>query len=114
MILPIVERELRARARQGMTYWSRCGLAALAGLSGAQVLSAATPGPLAPGLIAFRALAWLGLLFACGSVLLSADSISQERREGSLGMLFLAPLRGYEVVLAKFMGVGLLSLYALI
>src|SRR5207344_403152 len=34
-------------------------------------------------------------------VFLTSDSLSEERREGTLGLLFLTDLKGYDVVLGK-------------
>ena len=43
-----------------------------------------------------------GLCLLAG-VLLTADCLSEEKREGTLGLLFLTDLKGYDVVLGKFM-----------
>ena len=39
--------------------------------------------------------------------LLTADCISRERREGTLGLLFLTPLKGTDIVVAKGLVHGL-------
>ena len=113
--LPIVERELRERARWRSTYWVRGVVAFLATGIAAFVLmfvSAATPGAVGKG--ALTVLAWLALPFVVFEGLRnSADSLSQEKREGTLGLLFLTDLRGYDVVLGKFFASSLSSFYAL-
>ncbi len=39
--------------------------------------------------------------------MLTADCISRERREGTLGLLFLTPLKGTDIVVAKGLAHGL-------
>src|SRR6266700_3358245 len=58
-VLPVIERELRMRARQGVTYWTRCGVAAMAAMVGLQelVLSATAVSPASLGAAVFLALA---------------------------------------------------------
>src|SRR6266700_3558006 len=115
-VLPVIERELRMRARQGVTYWTRCGVAAMAAMVGLQelVLSASAVSPASLGAAAFRAVGWLGFLVTCGSALATAASISRERRDGTLGLLLLTQLRGYDVVLGKLCAAGLTDCYALV
>ena len=114
--LPIVERELRERARWRSTYWVRGAAAFIATGISAFILmfvTAATPG--AEGKWALEILAWLAFPFAVLEGLRNtADSLSQEKREGTLGLLFLTDLKGYDVVLGKFFASSLTSFYALI
>ena len=114
--LPIVERELRERARWRSTYWVRGSAAFLAAGISAFILmfiTAATPG--AEGKLALEILAWLAFPFAVLEGLRNtADSLSQEKREGTLGLLFLTDLKGFDVVLGKFFASSLTSFYALI
>jgi len=114
--LPIVERELRERARWRSTYWVRGAVAFLACAISAFVLmfvTAATPG--AEGKLTLAILAWLAFPFVVLEGLRhTADALSQEKREGTLGLLFLTDLKGYDVVLGKFIASSLTSFYALI
>src|ERR1043166_8089222 len=114
--LPIVERELRVQARRPATHWSRCLVAALAALVSLQIVAlyGRSLGTGSSGSMAFSALSWLGLLLACGSAVATADSISSERREGTLGLLFLTDLRSFDVLLAKLTAAGLARFYALV
>ena len=100
-VLPVIKRELRAQARQPFTYWLR--VLGLGAMLGAAMFFALDRG-LSPG--------EGGKLFAFlhGTLLLSiwvlvpmsvADCLSQERREGTLGLLLLTALRPWEIVLAK-------------
>jgi hypothetical protein len=113
---PVIDRELRMRARQGATYWSRCGVAAMAGIIGVQemVLTPNSSSPTAVGTAAFQAVSWLGFMVACICSLVTADSLSRERREGTLGLLLLTELKSYDVVLGKLSASGLTACYALI
>src|SRR5436190_14099639 len=114
--LPIVERELRERARWRSTYWVRGIVAFLATGIAAFVLmfvSAAAPGAMGQGTLVV--LAWLAFPFAVLEGLRNtADSLSAEKREGTLGLLFLTDLKGYDVVLGKFFASSLTSFYALL
>jgi len=44
----------------------------------------------------------------------TADCLSEEKREGTLGLLFLTDLKGYDVVLGKLAGTSLNALYSLL
>jgi ABC-type transport system involved in multi-copper enzyme maturation permease subunit len=114
--LPIVERELRERARWRSTYWVRGLVAFFATAIAAFVLmfvTAVTPGAVGKGTL--EALAWLAFPFVILEGLRNtADSLSEEKREGTLGLLFLTDLKGYDVVLGKFFASSLTSFYALL
>ncbi|MEY2430102.1 MAG: hypothetical protein QOJ40_2987, partial [Verrucomicrobiota bacterium] len=96
-LVPVIDRELRMRARQGVTYWTRCAVAAMATMVGVQelVLSSAL-NPTSIGVATFRAVSWVGFLVACISALVTADCISRERRDGTLGLLLLTELKSFE------------------
>lgn len=113
--LPIVERELRVASRRKSTFRFRslaAGSTLLLGGFYALMFGSTTRG--APGTLLFQALSWiLFVLCLVAGVFLGADSLSEERREGTLGFLFLTDLRGYDVVLGKFIGVSLNAFYSL-
>jgi ABC-type transport system involved in multi-copper enzyme maturation permease subunit len=117
---PLVERELRVGARRRGFYWLRGLLAVAAGFQGYEALSryalapagistglAGGPGTAISGLILLRQMA--GLLFAAALLmgLSSADSISRERREGTLSLLVLAGLKPAQIVFQKLLCSGL-------
>jgi ABC-type transport system involved in multi-copper enzyme maturation permease subunit len=117
--LPIVERELRVASRKRFTYWTRITTALLTLMIFAAVqMIAMTAGqfmPIQAGQIQFSILKWMGFVFACGiGVFLTSDSLSEEKREGTLGLLFLTDLRGYDVVLGKLMSQFLRAFYGLL
>ncbi len=113
---PLIERELRVRARRGMTYWSRCAVAAMATVVAVQcsLIYVGSLGTTQVGAATFAAVSWLGFVLACASALVTADTLSQERRDGTLGLLFLTQLKGWEVVLGKISAAGLTALCALV
>lgn len=118
--LPIVERELRVATRRRFTYWLRVVAAAVALIIGGGYFLLMTAVPFAgPGFTVggplFAILTWL-----CLAVVLSAglfftsDCLSEEKREGTLGFLFLTDLRGYDVVLGKLFATSLRCAFALL
>lgn len=114
-LLPIVERELRVRARQKATFWVRFG-AALVGvlicfmemLRFAFVLD-----PAVIGSALFNSLALTAYLVSCLAFLLTADVISSERREKTLGLLFLTRIKGLDVLIGKTVSSSLMAVSAL-
>src|SRR6266704_4006091 len=117
-VLPIVERELRVAARRAGTYWLRltAGFVAIAvfGWMLLTLLRDDVPSA-AHGRYLFRAL--FGLAFAYCLFIgawLTADCLSEEKRDGTLGLLFLTDLKGYDVVLGKLAATSVNSVYALL
>jgi ABC-type transport system involved in multi-copper enzyme maturation permease subunit len=110
IFLPIIGRELRASARHPFTYHLRTlGVAAL--------LLASLLFGLDHGFGSNRGGALFGSLHCAlfGAIwvlvpLLTADCISRERREGTLGLLFLTRLRASGIVVAKGLAQGLRAL----
>jgi ABC-type transport system involved in multi-copper enzyme maturation permease subunit len=115
--LPIVQRELRVSSRRKSTYYAR-GAAAMLGMviSFFMLLMFTFSGsPSGAGVYMFTVLSWYALLTTLlAGVFLASDSLSEERREGTLGLLFLTDLKGYDVVLGKFMAVSLNAFYGLL
>ncbi len=116
--LPIVGRELRVAARRRGTYWVRFGVALAAILiSGWMLLTlpSAGAGARPSGLGIFCVLASLGFVFCLTAGMgATADCLSAEKRDGTLGLLFLTDLRGYDVVLGKLAATSLGALYSLL
>ena len=106
-LLPVIERELRSSARHAFTYHLRATGAAAALL--ASLLFGMNHdfrpnmgGALFTSLhMALFCAIWLFV------PLLTADCISKERREGTLGLLFLTRLRAHDIVVAKGLTHGL-------
>jgi len=114
--LPIVDRELRVAARRPRTYWSRLGIAFVAIAVGAVLLGVYSLEPQAQiGKTLFWALTGLSFVYCLFAGRLStADSISEEKREGTLGLLFLTDLKGYDIVFGKVFATSLNSFYGLL
>lgn len=115
--LPVVERELRVAARRKSTYRLRIfGTLAVLLITGFYLFIISKTGSLGgnTGLILFKILAWISFVFVCFTGLLTSDAISQERREGTLGLLFLTDLRSYDVVFGKLMSNSLQVFYTLL
>lgn len=116
--LPVVERELRVAARRRAAYWWRLG-ASLAALAVMAWLAWVAPetflSPQRSGRPLFTVLAVLTFVLCLGiGGALTADCLSSEKREGTLGLLFLTDLRGYDVVLGKLAACALGAFYALL
>jgi ABC-type transport system involved in multi-copper enzyme maturation permease subunit len=100
---PVIQRELRAQARSPMNWRLRLiavGLATgylwllhlstpltLAGTAGSRIF------------YTLHAFALAGIFILCP--LLTSDGISRERREGTLFLLFLTPLKSVDIVMGK-------------
>ena len=116
IFLPIVERELRAASRRRGTYWNRAvaALAAILIFGGALFFEAHQP-PKELGKDIFNALAGLFLFSSLvAGVRYTADCLSEEKREGTLGLLFLTDLKGYDVVLGKLAATSVNCFYGLL
>lgn len=109
--LPLVIRELRVASQRASTYASRSWLALAAVLTSLGIITlnlSAGRNPNQIGLALFGALAGIGFV---GSLLagwvLTSDCLSEERRQGTLGLLLLTDLSGYDLVLGKLASTSL-------
>ena len=116
IFLPIVERELRVAARRRSSYWIRTGLALGAIAIGAFLyLASLDATPQSFGQRIFFGLVVLSMLFCLYAGRRStADCLSHEKRDGTLGLLFLTDLKGYDVVLGKLAATSLNGFYSLL
>ena len=113
--LPILERELRVSARRRGIYWIRCAVAFVGLLICLPQLLAAGPvTPLGIGRYVFDIIVGAALVLSCAACLITADAISSERREGTLGLLFLTRVKALDVLLGKFGSTGLSCLGAMV
>ncbi len=113
--LPVVERELRVAARRRATSLVR-GAAAGVGLGmTAWILLADESSPQKAGSDLFVILAVLTFIYAgIFGTQVTADCLSEEKREGTLGLLFLTDLKGYDVVLGKLAATSLHWFYGML
>ena len=98
---PVIVRELRSVGRSAGNYWLRslaCGIACVTAL----VAGLLTLGTTSHGKEVFSA---LHLTTFCAIwvlvPLIAADCLSRERREQTLGLLFLTPLKPLQITVAK-------------
>ena len=110
-ILPIVERELRVASRKKTMGHVR--LAATVICVVAAVLALAIAGHRGGGTLFFFLTAYAFAFALVSGILVTADCLSEEKRTGTLGFLFLTDLNGYDVVLGKFVARALQPFYAM-
>src|ERR1044071_7229131 len=105
MNLPVASRELRLAAYSVRTYRGRAGMVAggIAGVvcafCGFDELERRSPYILGQTVFFVSALAVF--FIAAAGFGMTADSVSSEKRAGTLGLLFLTQLKGREVILGK-------------
>src|ERR1700722_1750218 len=116
--LPIVARELRAAARRRGTYWSRTIMAVGAIIVGTITFIEASNSNSQSYQIAqemFSVGSVMAFIYClCVGVCSTADCLSEEKREGTLGLLFLTDLKGYDVIGGKLVATSLNSIYGLL
>jgi ABC-type transport system involved in multi-copper enzyme maturation permease subunit len=114
--LPIVERELRVASRRRNTYWTRffAAMIALGVCTWIWVAVGDSPRSELPKTL-FNTLSALAFGYSLIiGMMVTADCLSEEKREGTLGLLFLTDLKGYDVVLGKLVASSVNSLYRLL
>src|SRR5689334_900121 len=113
--LPLVALELRAAARRKSTHRIRRWIALAAFIVGLFFIALGLFGSRDAGGTLFTTLAIFAAGFALlAGIFLTPDCISEEKREGTLGLLFLTDLKGYDIVLGKFMARSLNAFYGLL
>ncbi len=103
-ILPVVERELRVASRRASTFRYRfwAGLCAMAMAAWMLFFVAQHMRPSEAARVLFYGLTSMTLMWCLLAGLhYTAGSMTEEKREGTLGLLFLTDLKGHDVVLGK-------------
>jgi len=118
IFLPVAERELRVAARKRGSCLLRTVAALVALLLGGVMSLPYMLGGVPSarmGNMLFGMLGWL-LFLACLSagLFFTSDCVSQEKREGTLGFLFLTDLGGFDVLLGKLLATSLRVTYAML
>ena len=111
--LPVITRELQVQARQASTNrmrWIAAGAVMLIWCFLMTIGNHASPHERAQVIFIAIGVVCLGYVMMAG-IFQTADCISEERREGTLGLLFLTDLKGYDVVLGKLASSSLHSFY---
>ena len=115
--LPIVDRELRIRSRRPTTYRMRWMLVGSVLLIWFLLLANShhSMSPAQRGQMLFAVVGIIAFVFSLLSgAFVTADCLSHEKREGTLGLLFLTNLRGYDVVLGKLIAYSLHAFFGLL
>ncbi|HMO65867.1 MAG TPA: ABC transporter permease subunit, partial [Verrucomicrobiota bacterium] len=115
-VLPVAARGVRVIARRRELYWTRFTAAAVAVALAAFMLAVARESP--PFIQAhalFSALSGFALVFAhFAGLRTTADCLSEEKREGTLGLLLLTDLRPLDVIAGKVLASSASALAALV
>lgn len=115
--LPVVQRELGVAVRRRNSLRLRWRSTALALAFGFLAFAAAgsSTNRGSAGAKLFELISWYAfILCLLSGAFLTSDSISREKRDGTLGLLFLSDLKGHDVVLGKFVGLALNAFYCLL
>lgn len=115
--LPIVARELRVQSRRKSTHWIRVAASLIGGVMMVWLFFVgASPVPtVSQGQALFSGLSILSLVYCLliGPIA-TADCLSVEKREGTLGLIFLTDLKGYDVIFGKLASSSLHAIYGLV
>jgi ABC-type transport system involved in multi-copper enzyme maturation permease subunit len=116
IFLPVVERELRVAARRRVTYWGRFASGLIGAALAAWVLLAMEDAnEKAAGAQLFIVVSVVVFLYATvAGTLVTCDCLSEEKREGTLGLLFLTDLKGHDVVLGKLAATSVNAFYGML
>ena len=102
-VWPVVQREMRETARRPLNYWLRV-LGASVGVVIFWVVGLAREPDSFIGNQLFTNIHRLVLFLICAIVpALTSDCIARERRDGTLGLLFMTPLTASAIVLGKIL-----------
>ncbi len=114
-LLPIIQRELLVRARSRESRRLRLGVALMGMLICLPqwVFPSSFGTPSTVGREIFNGLVVAAFILCCAGCLLTADAVGSERRQGTLGLLFLTRVKAADVLLGKLGSNGLDALCAL-
>ncbi len=107
-LFPVSTRELQVAARQRSTYLSRLAAAGVSLTVFAWILWITPINRSPSGMDLFMAFSWIAFIYcSVAGAILTADSISGEKREDTLGLLFLTDLKSADIALGKLLGATL-------
>jgi hypothetical protein len=110
--LPLLARELTVASRRSVTQRLRLGFGGGSMLVAVWALLVSTG---AAGSMVFVTMAvGAAMLAIFAAIFIASDTISRERREGTLGFLFLTDLHAADVVLGKLAAAGLVPMFTLL
>ncbi len=103
-LLPVVQRELVEASRKGRVFRARKVAALLATLIAVVMIFFLQLGD---GHSLFMVMTWIAFAgCSLSGVFLTADCLRSEKREGTLGLLFLTDLNGYDIIFGKLAMAG--------
>jgi ABC-type transport system involved in multi-copper enzyme maturation permease subunit len=112
--LPVIEMEMRSASRRRWTFVLRLMFAITGSVACLLVLVLPPLAPVPKGQTMLVLMGYLSLPFCLlAGGFLTADCVSSEKRDGTLGLLFLTPLTGMDIVLGKMVCHGLQMFYGL-
>ncbi|HTD65608.1 MAG TPA: ABC transporter permease subunit [Candidatus Limnocylindria bacterium] len=116
ILLPIVTRELRVASRRAATYWTRFTFGLLAIVVGSFAWAMLfRESPRSTGIALFVSLSVIAYIYSLiAGAISTADCVSEEKREGTLGLLFLTDLKSYDIVLGKLAASSVTAIYGLL
>lgn len=114
--LPIVARELRVASRRRGTYLGRIGAALVpVAVAGFWLPVLASQFNVSQGKLLFSVLSTLAFAYCLlAGTRSTSDCLSGEKRDGTIGLLFLTTLKGYDVILGKLVSSSLNAFYGLL
>jgi ABC-type transport system involved in multi-copper enzyme maturation permease subunit len=113
--LPVVERELRVAARRRGTYLGRFVAAMIGAALATWVLVLADDTNEKIGADLFEVVSAVVFIYATvAGTLVTCDCLSEEKRGGTLGLLFLTDLKGHDVVLGKLAATSVNAFYGML
>src|SRR4051812_32312915 len=116
MTFPIAERELRVAARSSRVFRGRLIVTFIFGAISAWMLwFASKTGPnMNIAAQTFSLVTHSALILCAFCATATADAISSEKRNGTLGLLFLTDLKARDIVFGKLASSGLVSFFSLV
>ena len=112
VFLSLAWREALTAARKRRLYFTRTLVAAICFLAIPLQLDF---GPTASGRKVFETMSWLAFTYCLfAGVLRSCDTLAEEKREGTLGLLLLTDLRPGSVLLGKFLSASASTFFGLL
>jgi ABC-type transport system involved in cytochrome c biogenesis permease component len=117
VLLPVVEREMRVavrgRAMYRVRFWAPMAMACILGWGLLRLADLQNMSAQGEEILEYLTLAAF-LFSALIGMVATSDVVSREKREGTLGLLFLTDLKGYDVVCGKMAANSLNAFYALV
>jgi ABC-type transport system involved in multi-copper enzyme maturation permease subunit len=113
-LLPVAAREVREASRQSRTYawrWITAGVA-LVVMAFIGWVSRYSPSQGHDLFMAISTIAFIYCLLA--GAIRTADTIAEEKRENTLGLLFLTDLKGWDIILGKLLSSSVNCLFGLL